>query len=112
MSATTSAIVAIMLRLTLNQSKTCFQGLDLTATSTPLFLADLVALEILVGILVWYTSSFTTRFTAYLVIELLVVMTSMTLIALCFWRKIRILIHLGHFNIVEEDNAVGRQIHK
>ncbi|KAG4275414.1 hypothetical protein FPRO04_14382 [Fusarium proliferatum] len=62
MSATMTAIVAIMLRITLQRSKPCFQTLDLIATSTPLFLVDLVVLEILVGLLVWYTSSFTARF--------------------------------------------------
>ncbi|EXL38825.1 hypothetical protein FOCG_18541 [Fusarium oxysporum f. sp. radicis-lycopersici 26381] len=46
-----AAIVAIMLRFTLNRSKPCFQRLDLIAASTPLFLADLAVLEVLVGLL-------------------------------------------------------------
>ncbi|EXL38915.1 hypothetical protein FOCG_18455, partial [Fusarium oxysporum f. sp. radicis-lycopersici 26381] len=71
-----AAIVAILLRFTLNRSRPCFQRLDLIAASTPLFLVDLVVLEILVGLLVWYTSSFTARFATYLGIELLVLMVS------------------------------------
>ncbi|KAH7187534.1 hypothetical protein DER44DRAFT_816444 [Fusarium oxysporum] len=81
--------------------------LDLIATSTPLFLVDLVVLEILVGLLVWYTSSFTARFATYLVIELLVLMTLMVLSAIWVWRNIRILIRLGQFNSVETDNDVS-----
>ncbi|KAF4331565.1 hypothetical protein FBEOM_14682, partial [Fusarium beomiforme] len=52
MSAMMAAIVAILLRFTLNRSKPCFQRLDLIAASTPLFLADLAVLDILVGLLV------------------------------------------------------------
>ncbi|KAL5610869.1 hypothetical protein FOBRF1_006986 [Fusarium oxysporum] len=113
MSAIMSAIAAIMLRLTLNRSKPCFQRLDLIVASTPLFLVDLVVLDILVGLLVWYTSSFTARFATYLGIELLVLMTLMVLIAIWVWRKIRISIPLEHFNSIETDNAVGgRQVQK
>ncbi|KAG7404150.1 hypothetical protein Forpe1208_v003527 [Fusarium oxysporum f. sp. rapae] len=113
MSAIMSAIAAIMLRLTLNRSKPCFQRLDLIVASTPLFLVDLVVLDILVGLLVWYTSSFTARFATYLGIELLVLMTLMVLIAIWVWRKIRISIPLDHFNSIETDNAVGgRQVQK
>ncbi|EXK78158.1 hypothetical protein FOQG_17148 [Fusarium oxysporum f. sp. raphani 54005] len=107
MSATMAAIVAILLRFTLNRSRPCFQRLDLIAASTPLFLVDLVVLEILVGLLVWYTSSFTARFATYLVIELLVLMALMVLVAIWVWRKIRVFIRLGHFNSVETDNVVG-----
>ena len=107
MSATMTAIVAIMLRITLQRSKPCFQRLDLIATPTPLFLVDLVVLEILVGLLVWYTSSFTARFATYLVIELLVLMTLMVLSAIWVWRNIRILIRLGQFNSVETGNDVS-----
>ncbi|KAH7228523.1 uncharacterized protein BKA55DRAFT_545608 [Fusarium redolens] len=105
MSATMTAIVAIMIAI-MHRSKPCFQRLDLIAASTPLFLVDLVVLEILVGLLVWYTSSFTARFATYLVIELLVLMTMMVLVAIWVWRKIRILIRLGHFNCVESYNAI------
>ncbi|KAM5526876.1 hypothetical protein FOXYSP1_20709 [Fusarium oxysporum f. sp. phaseoli] len=112
MSATMAAIVAILLRFTLNRSRPCFQRLDLIAASTPLFLVDLEDDEILVGLLVWYTSSFTARFATYLVIELLLVMTLVVLIAICFWRKIRILIRLGHYKSLEADNAVGQQIQR
>jgi hypothetical protein len=111
MSAIMTAIVAItiatMLRFTLYRSKPCFQRLDLIVASTPLFLVDLVVLEILVGLLVWYTSSFTARFATYLGIELLVLMTLMVLVAIWVWREIRILIRLGHLNNVKIDNAVG-----
>ncbi|KAL5585810.1 hypothetical protein FOVSG1_013502 [Fusarium oxysporum f. sp. vasinfectum] len=106
MSATMTTIVAIMIAI-MHRSNPCFQRLDLIATSTPLFLVDLVVLEILVGLLVWYTSSFTARFATYLGIEFLVLMTLMVLIAIWVWRKIRILIRLGHFNSLETDNAVG-----
>ncbi|RKK59396.1 hypothetical protein BFJ69_g17310, partial [Fusarium oxysporum] len=112
MSATMAAIVAIMLRFTLNRSKPCFQRLDLIAASTPLFLADLAVLEVLVGLLAWYTSSFTAKFATYLFIELLVLMALMVLVAIWVWRQIRILIRLGHYNSLEADNAVGRQIQK
>ncbi|KAF4331557.1 hypothetical protein FBEOM_14695 [Fusarium beomiforme] len=107
MSAMMAAIVAILLRFTLNRSKPCFQRLDLIAASTPLFLADLAVLDILVGLLVWYTSSFTSRFAMYLGIELLVLMTLMVFTAIWVWRKITILIPLNHFNCVETGNAVG-----
>ncbi|KAF4943802.1 hypothetical protein FSARC_14826 [Fusarium sarcochroum] len=115
MSAIMTAIVAItiatMLRFTLYRSKPCFQRLDLIVSSTPLFLVDLVVLEILVGLLVWYTSSFTARFATYLGIELLVLMTLTVLVAIWVWREIRILIRLGHLNSARIDNAVGdRQV--
>ncbi|RKK75614.1 hypothetical protein BFJ71_g17095 [Fusarium oxysporum] len=101
-----TAIVATMIAI-MHRSNPCIQRLDLIATSTPLFLVDLVVLEILVGLLVWYTSSFTARFAPYLGIELLVLMTLMVLRAIWVWRKIRILIRLGQFSSLETDNAVG-----
>ncbi|EXL90107.1 hypothetical protein NOF04DRAFT_22482 [Fusarium oxysporum II5] len=47
-----AAIVAILLRFTLNRSRPYFQRLDLITASTPLFLVDLEDDEILVGLLV------------------------------------------------------------
>lgn len=105
MSATMTAIVTItiatMRRFTLYRSKPYFQSLCLVVASTPLFFVDLVVLEILVGLLVWYTSSFTATFATYLGIEILVLMTMMVLVAIWVWREIGILICLGHLSSVK-----------
>jgi hypothetical protein len=117
MTATMTAIVAItittMLRFTLHRSKPWSQRIDLIVAWKPLFLLDLVILEILVGLLVWYTSNFTERLATCLGIELLVLMGLMVLVAVWVWREIKTLIFLCHFNNVDTDNVVYcRQSHK
>lgn len=48
--------ISTIFRFKLYRSRAHFRGTDLTVAWTPLFLLDLVSLEILVGLLVWYTS--------------------------------------------------------
>ncbi|RKK84108.1 hypothetical protein BFJ68_g17384 [Fusarium oxysporum] len=87
-----------MLQFTLRSIKGQYERLDLIMSWVPLFLLDVVILEALAGLLLWYTKNFPSELVASFASETLVLLIAMIIASIWARRKIKTLIGMASLN--------------
>ncbi|TVY62394.1 hypothetical protein Focb16_v004206 [Fusarium oxysporum f. sp. cubense] len=102
---TSTAITAIfavaittMLQFTLRSIKGQYERLDLIMSWVPLFLLDVVILEAMAGLLLWYTNNFPSELVAFFAFEVLVLLIAIIIASIWARRKIKTLIGMAYLN--------------
>jgi hypothetical protein len=109
MAAIATVTTSTMIQFTLHRSELYFQRTDLIVGSIPLFLLDVTVLATPVGLLMWCTSNLSPRFATYVGIGVIIFLTIlMVVVAVWAWERIINPNCSGDFNIIEIDNATGR----
>ncbi|KAH7203162.1 uncharacterized protein BKA55DRAFT_531099 [Fusarium redolens] len=101
-STAITAIVAVaittMLQFTLRSIKGQYERLDLIMSWVPLFLLDVVILEAMAGLLLWYTNNFPSELVAFFASETLVLLITMIIASIWVRRKFKTLISMAYLN--------------
>jgi hypothetical protein len=102
---TSTAIIAVaavaittMLQFTLRSIKGQYERLDLIMSWVPLFLLDVVILEAMAGLLLWYTNNFPSELVAFFAFEVLVLLIAIIIVSIWTRRKIKSLVGMAHLN--------------
>ncbi|EWY79326.1 hypothetical protein FOYG_17504 [Fusarium oxysporum NRRL 32931] len=102
---TSTAITAIfavaittMLQFTLRSIKGQYERLDLIMSWVPLFLLDVVILEAMADLLLWYTNNFPSELVAFFAFEVLVLLIAIIIASIWARRKIKTLVGMAHLN--------------
>jgi hypothetical protein len=87
-----------MLQFTLRSIKGQYERLDLIMSWVPLFLLDVVILEAMAGLLLWYTNNFPSELVAFFASGTLVLLIAMIIASIWARRKIKTLVGMAHVN--------------
>ncbi|KAL5603505.1 hypothetical protein FOVSG1_006255 [Fusarium oxysporum f. sp. vasinfectum] len=91
-------VITTMLQFTLRSIKGQYERLDLIMSWVPLFLLDVVILEAMAGLLLWYTNNFLSELVTFFALETLVLLIAMIIASIWARRKIKTLVGMAHVN--------------
>jgi uncharacterized protein YacL len=101
-SAAITAIVAvavtIVLQLTFRSVEAQYERLDLIMSWVPLFLLNVITLEVMANLLLWYTDNSPNEVVMFLAPVLLVLLIATIVLSLWVRRKVKTLMSMMHSN--------------
>ncbi|KAF4500828.1 hypothetical protein FAGAP_2965 [Fusarium agapanthi] len=97
------AITAV-LQFNFRSIKGQYERLDLIMSWVPLFLLDVVVLQIMAGLFLWHTNSFPSQVMALFAFEVVVLLIAIIILSIWTRRKIKMLVGMAHLNT---DDAEG-----
>ncbi|EXL38874.1 hypothetical protein FOCG_18497 [Fusarium oxysporum f. sp. radicis-lycopersici 26381] len=97
-TAIAAVAITTMLQFNFRSIKGQYERLDLLMSWLPLFLLDVVILEAMAGLLLWYTKNFPSELVAFFASETLVLLIAMIIASIWARRKIKTLIGMASLN--------------